>query len=143
VVEVSSELPLSASCVESLLRRPALLRHVAWPMLALLDLPDQFEVGVPVVVRLRLLGVVPLWRHTVTVVSDRQSELRTAEHGGPIRAWDHRLIVESLGPRSCRYTDRVTFDAGHATAVSAAFVKAFYRHRHRRWTALARVLAWE
>lgn len=66
---------------------------------------------------------------------------RTEEHGGPLRRWSHRVSAVEVGPDRCRYTDAVELDAGRATPLAAVVTRAFYRHRHRRWAALARVLA--
>lgn len=104
-------------------------------------LPDEFPLDAEVTVRLYLLGVVPLWRHTVRVVGAADGDGRTEEHGGPIRSWRHHLVVTPLSAGSCRYTDELEIDAGRLTAVVGAFARGFYRYRHRRWAALARVLA--
>ncbi|GAA2542148.1 hypothetical protein [Pseudonocardia hydrocarbonoxydans] len=144
VVRVSSELPIPADVAAGLIRKPELLRYVTWPVLVLPELPDgEFRVGHEMTVRLRLFGVLPLWRHTVRVVAGDGSagEARTEEHGGPLRAWRHRLVVTPVSARSCRYTDEVEIDAGALTPLVVLTARAFYRYRHRRWAALARVLA--
>ena len=144
VVRVTSDLPIPADVVADLIRKPALLRYVTWPVLGMPDLPDEeFYVGHQMTVRIYLFGVLPLWRHTVRVVGSDESggEARTEEHGGPLRAWRHRLVVTPTSSRSCRYTDEVEVDAGPLTPLAVASARAFYRYRHRRWAALARVLA--
>lgn len=140
-VRVSSTLPVPAVVVGNLMGKPALLQHVTWPVLSIRGLPETVELDQQVVVRLALLGVVPLWEHTITVVDGSPLEARTEEHGGPVRAWRHHLLVEPLSATSCQYTDEVDIDAGRLTLIAQAIAALFYRYRHRRWRALARVLA--
>lgn len=140
-IRVSSTLPLPAEVVAGLMGKPALLQHVTWPVLTIRGLPETVEPGRRIVVRLALLGVVPLWQHTITVVAANPLDAETHEHGGPLRAWRHRLVVEPLSPTTCQYTDEVYLDAGRLTPIARSAATAFYRHRHRRWSALARVLA--
>lgn len=87
-----------------------------------------------------LFHVIPLHRHTIEVVEvDAGSRtIRTHEHGGLIRRWDHTLHAEALPGGRCRYADTVIIDAGWATPVVAAFAKIAYRYRHRRWPELLR-----
>ncbi|GAA1430297.1 hypothetical protein GCM10009616_14490 [Microlunatus lacustris] len=140
-IRVSSTLPVPAAVVAELMGKPALLRHVTWPILTIHGLPETVAPGRPVVVRLVLFGLVPLWRHTITVVASGALEARTDEHGGPLRTWRHHLLVEPLSATSCRYTDEVDLDAGRLTPVARSAARLFYRHRHQRWRALSRVLA--
>ncbi len=65
----------------------------------------------------------------------------TAEGGGPVRTWNHRLRFEPTGPSSCRYTDEVEIEAGPLTASVWLFAAIFYRYRQARWRSLTRVLA--
>lgn len=141
LIRVNSELPVPAEVVADLLRKPAVLQHVAWPILVMPGLPDEFSLGDEVTFRLYLLGVFPLWRHTVRVVGAEPRAARTEEHGGPLRSWRHDLTVTPVSEHSCRYTDEVEIDAGRLTPLAAAVARVFYRYRHRRWAALARVLA--
>jgi ligand-binding SRPBCC domain-containing protein len=140
-IRVSSTLPVPAEVAGDLMRKPALLQHVTWPILSIRGLPETVVPGQRMEVRLALLGIVPLWRHTITVVTGDTLDARTEEHGGPLRAWRHHLRVEPLSPTSCRYTDEVDIDAGRLTPVARAMAALFYRYRHRRWRALTRVLA--
>jgi len=140
-VRVSSTLPVPAEVVGELMGKPALLRHVTWPILSIRGLPETVVPGQRMVVRLALLGVVPLWEHTIAVVTGGDLEACTEEHGGPLRVWRHRLLVRPLAPTSCQYTDEVDIDAGRLTPIARAVATLFYRYRHRRWLALARVLA--
>lgn len=84
--------------------------------------------------------VVPAYRHTIEVVEvdEATRSIRTHEHGGVLRRWDHTLHVEPLGERSCRYSDTVVIDAGPMTGVVAVVATALYRYRHRRWHRLVR-----
>lgn len=139
-VRVISTLPLPADLVARLMSKPALLQHVTWPVLIIRGLPETFELGQRVVVRLSLFGVVPLWKHTITVIAASDLEARTEEHGGPMRVWRHHLLVAPVSAASCQYTDEIVLDAGRLTPVALRLVDLFYRYRHRRWRALARVL---
>lgn len=82
--------------------------------------------------------VFPAYRHTLEIRSvDQQNRtIVTHEYGGVLRAWDHTLHVEPVGPRSCRYSDTVDIDAGVLTAIVVLIAKGIYRYRHRRWRKL-------
>ena len=51
--------------------------------------------------------------------------------------WDHRVREPPLGEGRCRYFDEVEIEAGPLTAVVWLFARWFYRHRQRRWQAVA------
>lgn len=90
---------------------------------------------------LRFLGFVPGWTHTIRVERLASREIISCEHGGPVKAWDHRLTFKPTSPGSCSYTDTVTVRAGLGTPLAALFARLIYRYRQARWRALARVLA--
>ena len=91
--------------------------------------------------RVCFLGVLPAWTHTLRLVRVAPLELASEEHGGPVSAWNHRLLFEPTGERSCRYTDRVEVRAGLLTPAVALFAMFIYRYRQARWRRLARVIA--
>lgn len=103
---------------------------------------DPWQQGEEVVGWLWLFGLVPFSRHRLAVARiDEDSMLLTSdERGGLLRSWVHDIVVEPVDDRRCRYTDRVTVDAGWATLPVAAFAWWFYRVRQRRWRRLAREL---
>jgi O-succinylbenzoate synthase len=84
--------------------------------------------------------VIPAYRHTIEIVEVDQATktLRTHEHGGILKAWDHTLHVEPIDDRSSRYCDTVDIDAGVATVFVAALAMGIYRYRQRRWRKLVR-----
>src|SRR4051812_19020259 len=84
--------------------------------------------------------VIPAYRHTIEVVEvDRATgTIRTREHGGVLKAWNHTLHVEPLDDHSCRYSDTVDIDAGSLTRVVVAVATGIYRYRQRRWRKLVR-----
>jgi len=89
---------------------------------------------------LLLFHLIPISRHTIHVVEvDAATRtLRTREHGGPLRVWNHALHVEPAGPGQCRYSDTVEIDAGRLTRVVAVVAVWLYRYRQRRWHKLVR-----
>jgi hypothetical protein len=84
--------------------------------------------------------LIPAYRHTIEIVEvDPASKtLRTHEHGGILRSWDHTLHVEPIDERTSRYSDTVDIDAGAATVFVAALATGIYRYRQRRWRKLVR-----
>ena len=85
--------------------------------------------------------VIPAYRHTIEVleVDDAKRTVRTHEHGGVLRAWNHTLRVEPVDAQTCRYSDTVEIDAGLSTRLVAALAVGIYRYRQRRWHKLVRL----
>lgn len=137
---VTTDLPISAERACAMAQRSAVFRHVVWPALAVRDrdVPGAFAVGEPFVARLWLAGgVVPGWRHEITVIEQTPTLLRTRERGGLLRTWNHELRFEVLGEDRCRYTDAVEIDAGLLTVPTVMVSRWLYRWRQRRWRRLA------
>ncbi|MFF0488033.1 SRPBCC family protein [Nocardia sp. NPDC004068] len=135
-------LPLPAATVADLARKPALLRYVLSPVVRFrgLEVSGRLAVGTRGSARLWWFGVLPSWRHHLTVVRLDPYEIRTEEHGGPVRTWNHRLIFEPVDAEHCRYTDEIEIDDGWRAAPTRLFVRLMFRHRHRRWHRLAEIL---
>lgn len=143
-VRVSTELPIAADHACRLAMKPALLSYVLWPWLTMTPiapLPAAIAEGTELAARIRFLGVLPAWTHTLHIERLGEREIASREHGGPVKAWNHTLIFEPTGERACRYTDSVEVRAGLLTPLVAAFAAVIYRYRQARWRTLASVLA--
>ncbi len=144
-IKLTTELEAPADAVWNALRKTEAFRYVARPLLCLkADLPRRWpdRGGVVRIERLLLLCVVPAWSHELRFVrlDDEEHEMLTSERGGPIREWKHRIRVEPVSGRLCRYTDEVEVCAGMLTLLVWLFAHLFYRYRQMRWRGLARVL---
>lgn len=142
-VRVTTNLPIAAERARELALKPAMFRHVVWPVFGVsdADIPESLTAGEEMSARLRWFMVLPGWTHTIRLVSVTPTEIYSNEHGGMVRAWNHRLIFEPTSETSCRYTDEVEIDAGLATPLVAAFARLMYRWRQRRWRRVAAILA--
>jgi len=146
VVTVSTDLAIPAARARELALKPPLLEYVLWPwvqMPPIEPLPETITEGQRITAKLRFLGVLPGWCHTLTIQRLGELEIASREHGGPVREWNHRLTFQETSPGSCRYTDSVEIHAGLATPTVVLFAHLIYRYRQWRWRALARVLAAE
>lgn len=105
------------------------------------ELPEHFEPGETFELRMKMVGVLPLGRHTIHVesVDDTTRTIQTRERSALIDRWDHRITVEPDG-NGTLYRDYVEIEAGPKTAAVWAFAQGLYRYRHRRWKGLARTL---
>ena len=144
-IKRTTELEAPTDAVWSALRKTETLRYVARPLLCFeADLPRRWPAqgGVVRVERMLLLCVVPAWSHELRFVrlDDEEHEMLTSEGGRPIRVWKHRIRVEPLSERLCRYTDEVEVRAGVLTPLVWCFAQLFYRYRQMRWRGLTRVL---
>jgi len=144
-VRRTTPLPISAEQAFALAQRPATFAYVVRGVLrvpALASVPDGFaRPGVEAAGRMWWLGVLPSWTHHLRVVALAPNEILTAEHGGPIRTWNHRLSFVATSPTSCDYTDEIELDAGPLTPVVRRFASALFALRQARWRRLAAVLA--
>ena len=73
---------------------------------------------------------------TTLRVDESNHVIETSERGVLVPVWNHRLRVEPVSPRECRYTDRIELKAGLLTPLVWLFVAAFYRYRQMRWRRL-------
>jgi ligand-binding SRPBCC domain-containing protein len=144
-VTVTTTLDAPAEQVWAAVQSPSTLSFVSHGVLrfALDHRGAPWTEGETVTVRLFLFGVLPLWRHHLTVaeVDHERMQLRSEESGGPVSTWRHRIKVRPLDGDRCRYTDEIDIDAGILTAPVRAFAHLFYRVRQQRWRVLAPVLA--
>jgi hypothetical protein len=145
-VEIGTIIPAPAELVWHHLGRPALLVHVAGPILSFTPekppfWPERWAEG-DYSAQMRLLGLLPLGRQTVGLRRGREEgwprTIRDDGSGTLVRRWDHLITVEPDGPGRTRYRDTVDIEAGLLTPFIWLFAQLFYRHRQRRWRALAR-----
>jgi hypothetical protein len=142
-VLLTTKLPVSAETAFALVRMPALLRHIAAPVLVFAPLdPPAFP---PVwqecayLVLVRLGGFLPLGRQWIDIshenAPDGSFRMRDNGHGDLARRWDHRITITPVA-EGCRYVDDVEIDAGLLTPFVWCFARGFYAHRQRRWRKL-------
>jgi hypothetical protein len=132
------------------LQKSALLLRVAAPWLGIRcrgpqRLPQRWSEGSSYLLQLSLFNLVPLGAHTVYFESiDRDRlEIQTRESGPFVSQWDHRITIRSVPQSGCLYIDEVEIKAGWLTPVVAFLAQRFFRHRHKRWAAVARQLRFE
>jgi ligand-binding SRPBCC domain-containing protein len=145
-VAIETLIEAPADIVWQHLQTPALLAHVAAPVLRFTpvqpaDWPAVWAEG-DYVTAMHFLGVLPLGRQTVAIRKGHSQAwprtVRDAGWGQLVRQWDHLITVAADGPCRTRYRDEVTIGAGLLTPFIWLFALFFYRHRQRRWRRLAR-----
>jgi hypothetical protein len=142
-IEVTTELEADADLVWAAMQHPTTFLYVCRglfgvPALAGRSVP--FRQGESGTGWIFAFHVLPLHRHTIELaeVDESTRTLRSHEHGGVVRAWNHTLHVEPVGERRSRYSDTVDIDAGLLTAVVARVAVSICRYRQARWRRLAR-----
>ncbi len=137
-IRVETELPTDADRMWVALCHPASFNYVCRGLIGIPALVGRIEPMRPGEVGtawLWLFHVVPFSHHTIEVIDVDQDArtVRTHEHGGFLRAWNHTLHVEPISASRCRYSDTVAIDAGAITPVVARAAVWIYRYRQRRW----------
>ena len=131
----TTELPIAADAAWALVKRADTFTYVTHPLLGVRDpLPETLAEGETLALRLKILGL-PANRHTLHLVEvdDATRSVRTREHGGALKTWNHTIQIEPAGGAACRYTDTVEIDAGRLTPIAYRIANAFFAHRQRRW----------
>ena len=146
-VFVESVLPCEADRAWAEVQTSDLLREVARPLIFFRPargekLPKRWLAGTTVRCISYLLGLIPLGLRTLLFerIDPQLREIHTRERDALVRRWDHCIRVQPLDAAHCRYSDEIEIDAGPLTSVVSVFATWFYRHRQRRWQAVARRL---
>lgn len=143
LVNLSTTLPCDYDKVVALVKTPRLLQHIAAPMVTFHPIdppvfPGTWTVGT-YWVKLRLFGVLPFAKQAIVISvppSPLGFVLRDAGHSALIQVWDHVITVTPTAS-GVLYRDTVNVRAGVLTPFIWLFAQVFYRHRQRRWRALA------
>lgn len=140
-IRVETTLDSTAERVWAALKHPASFLYVCRGLFgfpALVGRTEPIGAGEAGQGWLLLFHVLPLHRHTIEVVAVDEADrtIRSHEHGGALRRWDHTLHVEPISEQGCRYSDTVEIDAGVLTPLVARCGVGIYRYRHRRWRRL-------
>lgn len=146
-VYVESILPCDTDLAWAEVQRSELLLEVARPLVVIRPLrgevlPERWAEGETRRCRLYLFGLLPLGTRTLFFerVDSERREIQTREHDRLVRRWDHLIRVQPLEGGRCRYADEIEIEAGLLTPLVGLFARWFYRHRQRRWQAVAKRL---
>jgi hypothetical protein len=143
-IDVSTILNCSAEKAWREVQNSALLLRIVEPLARIVPLraaplPDRWEQGRVVQCDCYLFGCVPIGTRTILIesVDHDKYEIQTREHDALISRWDHRISIHSRGPDRALYRDQIEIDAGRLNVAVWAWANWLYRHRQRRWRALA------
>jgi ligand-binding SRPBCC domain-containing protein len=147
-VSLSTRIATPPNEVWQRVQTPELMMHIAAPLVRfeLLEPSQASDFGASdrFLVKLTLFGFLPFgtqWIVPTVHVDDTApwpKRLRDNGHSALIRTWDHWITVEPDDDGGTRYRDEVEVKAGLLTPFIWAFAHIFYRHRQRRWRALAK-----
>jgi hypothetical protein len=146
-VYVESVLPCPPDAAWEEVQNSALLLEVTRPLVVIgpaagESLPERWRQGETVRCRSYLFGLIPLGTHTIVLerVDPDAREIQSREHDPLVRRWDHLVRVRATEDGQTRYSDEIEIEAGLLTPLVGMFARWFYRHRQRRWQAVARRL---
>jgi hypothetical protein len=143
-LDLATELDCSAEAAWEAVQTSALWVRIAWPLARLVPTapaiwPERWREGLTIRGRLYILGFVPVGTHSVHIerVDHRHYEIQSRESDPLAKTWDHLIAIRPLGEDRSTYRDTIDIDAGALTFVVWAWAAWFYRHRQRRWRAIA------
>ena len=141
IARIRTDLPTSAERAWRALKKRDTFLYITRGLLGFAgadEWPQEFRQGDTIETRLLFFHLLPAWRHTLHVVGlhEGDRELRSRESGGPIRQWNHTIVIDPVAEDRCHYTDEIDIEAGLLTPLVWVYAHAFYRYRQRRWRRL-------
>ena len=146
IVDVSTVLNCSAAKAWNEVQKSSLHRYIIWPLARVVPsgppIPQRWSEGLAIQCKLFIFGVIPIGIHTIHFekIDQKNYEIQSREHDPLIARWDHLVSIKPLDDSRSIYRDTIDIDAGSLTFVVWAWANWFYRHRQRRWRALAKTL---
>jgi hypothetical protein len=146
IVDVSTVLNCSAAKAWDEVLKSSLLVHVIRPLARVVPVggpfPERWSEGCTVQCKSFVFGVIPIGVRTLRFekVDQKNYQIQIREHDPLIARWDHLVSIKPLDDNILIYRDTIEIDAGRLSLVVGAWANWFYRHRQRRWRALASTL---
>lgn len=118
------------------------LREICRPKASFIscdDSPLVWKEGKTFCFKMFLHRFIPVGKHTINVVKMDKTlrELQTEEYNKRVTIWNHYVKMEEVAQNVTRYADVVDLYAGCFTFVAAWWTLRFYKHRHKKWQAIA------
>jgi hypothetical protein len=146
IVDVSTILDCSAAKVWNEVQKSSLLLHVIRPLARIVSIdasfPQRWNGGLTTRWRTFIFGIIPIGVRTVHIeeIDQKNYQIQSRENDPLVTRWDHLVSIKPLADSQSIYRDTIDIDAGRLTFVVWAWANWFYRHRQRRWRALAKTL---
>ena len=146
IVDVSTVLNCSAAKAWNEVQKSSLLLHVIWPLARIVPVaapfPERWSEGLTIDCRLFVFGVIPFGTHRLFLekIDQENYEIQSRERDPLVARWDHLISIKPLEDSRSIYRDTIRIEAGSLTFLVWAWANWFYRHRQRRWRALAKTL---
>jgi hypothetical protein len=146
LAKVSTILDCPAAKAWKQVQTSALLRYVNWPMVRFVPcdgpFPERWSEGTTIQWKTFVFGVIPVGVHTVHMEKVDQStyEIHSREHIRFIDQRNHVISIKPLDESRSLYRDTIEIDASILTFLVWAWANWLYRHRQRRWRAVAKIL---
>jgi hypothetical protein len=145
IADVSTVLNCSAAKAWNEVQKSSLLLHLIWPLVRVVAVgapfPERWSEG-PMQCKMYIFGIIPVGVHTIHIenIDQKNFQIQSREHDRLVPRWDHLISIKALDDNRSLYRDTIEIDAGWLTFVVWAWANWFYRHRQRRWRALAKTL---
>jgi len=145
-VDVSTMLDCSAVKAWNEVQKSSLLLRVIRPLVRVVpvgnEFPERWGEGHSVQCRMFIFGFIPISVHTLHFerIDQKVYEIQTREHDPLVKQWDHLISIRPGAEDRSIYRDVIEINAGKFTFLVWAWASWFYRHRQRRWRALAKTL---
>ena len=146
IVDVSTVLNCSAAKAWNEVQKSSLLLHVIRPLARVAAVgapfPERWSEGLTIQCKSFAFGIIPIGLRTLHFekIDHKNYQIQSREHDPLIARWDHLVSIKPLDDTRSIYRDTMDIDAGSLTFVVWAWAKWFYRHRQRRWRAVAKTL---
>jgi hypothetical protein len=144
-VKISSIFPITPLKLFEDLQNPQILIKAASPVITYIPIdpdtmPIKWEAGNDYLVKLRLFKIIPVGLHRIGIVyfNEETLEAMSDESGTIATVWTHHMTLKAYGQDATLYTDEIEIKAGFRTVFVWLFANYFYRHRQRKWKAIAR-----
>jgi len=146
IVDVSTVLDCSAAKAWDEVQKSSLLAYVIWPLARVVPtgapFPERWSEGLTIQCKSFVFGLIPIGVRTLRFekIDQNNYKIQSREHDPLISRWDHLVSITPLDDSRSIYRDTIDIDAGKLTWLVLAWANWFYRHRQRRWRALAKTL---
>jgi hypothetical protein len=146
-LDISTQLGCSPAVAWNEVQTSAHLLRVTWPLVKFVParpatFPERWSQGATIECRPYIFGFIPTGVHTFHFerIDHEKYEIQSCEYSPLIKRWDHLISIKSVGEGRSLYRDMITFDAGTLTFIVWLWASWLYRHRQRRWRAVAKSL---